>query len=660
MDRAEELETLKAGFRKRIDADLETIQHLFGDMANAVFVVFVDDTPDATHYAIDTAIEENGQFMDGMGIRVRTKNAPESLTRDLPQRLTFSDLLRVVQKYKDEFVIQLATALQLSADLLIKPKYRRAVIMGRDIPARVDYPPILDDSNPLHEIGSLLRTAINSLEHHNSAAYDVEELTAWHFRWPGDAAPARVVEWALPAYKKLLNPENAAAIQERVANGSLPPTCGGRVDGVLIWITPNIAAHLYLAEQEAIASARKPTFPVSINNPARASLEMLGAPEWQWRKENGKIKYRTTESDIAANAINFEIVWPSRKRPAQLKFQFPNGDNLPLAVLQGILANEEEDGLRDWLTLFKMAGEQGGSGQFTWSATEHAKIAGYDARRQRRQTELSKEEIARNTVERLWRLKRTEIRLTEKQPDGTTRWVRIGDGGLIDIPAGIDDKHGATAAALVKINPAIYAGAQMRGPGKGTHFTPFPDEMLRLPGPSLRLYTNLMVYMADKRDRLEEVVFDARALLDLAGVDPAGRKARKLAALNNILLDLRKTGWEFHEGTGAGGEPVYKPTAPTWWQDRALHGVTPEQNRLLPGTPKTGAELLEWRNRHGLSQHGAALALAAQAPQEAERIKKAIQRAEGRPSAMLPRSLLEMPWHAGTKHEESGSSRDKK
>ena len=45
---------------------------------------------------------------------------------------------------------------------------------------------------------------------------------------------------------------------------------------------------------------------------------------------------------------------------------------------------------------------------------------------------------------------------------------------------------------------------------------------------------------------------------------------------------------------------ILKP--PTWWRDQVLFSVPPSPRLTTVGTPRTGAELKEWRKLHKLSQ----------------------------------------------------------
>ena len=89
-----------------------------------------------------------------------------------------------------------------------------------------------------------------------------------------------------------------------------------------------------------------------------------------------------------------------------------------------------------------MAGEQGATGAIRWTWADHKARTPYA-----RRITLGKAagaDLAAATVHRLWQLKRAEIRLYAARalPDGSTPWVRVGPGGLLDIPAGIRDPAG--------------------------------------------------------------------------------------------------------------------------------------------------------------------------------------------------------------------------
>ena len=107
-------------------------------------------------------------------------------------------------------------------------------------------------------------------------------------------------------------------------------------------------------------------------------------------------------------------------------------------------------------------------------------------------------------------------------------------------------------------------------------------------------------------------------------------------ALERALERLREIGsiasWQWDAGaerTAAGHVTVH---APAWASDRLLRGVTPTE-KPPAAVLLTGAELLAWRTKHGLTQR-----------QAAERLKvglRSVERAEAAPDKRLGRALLE-------------------
>jgi hypothetical protein len=424
--------------------------------------------------------------------------------------------------------------------------------------------------------------------------------------WPPEVSPEEVAV----ALERTKDPEAAEVgrmLREGlfyVADGRLtsrpshpdkPPLAGARARAVASW--PVDACALVVAcEREVRDDARRKTVPIPSSREAAAALAVISqGPKGPW------------EQMQRTDGGSFELVWAGERRSYQLALHFGTPD-FDVCIIKGILDELQEDGLRDWLLLHRMAAEQGRKGSFVWRWNEHRDRSAY-ARRVA-QDNVSDRSAAEAVTARLWRLKSAEIRAYRAGHGGREGWVRLGPFGLLDIPAGI--RNGTfLESAMLAINPVLYEGA--RHDSAAPHFALLPEEALLLDGKRLRLATMATLAMRYARDEGCVVRRKARTLwedLNAGGGVPAAKYwPRTEGILHRALDELGRIGvlggWEREAGP-YGPEVLYTLRAPAWLRDQLVHGVTPELGPSKAKLPHTGTELVAWRKERSWSQAQAA------------------------------------------------------
>lgn len=463
------------------------------------------------------------------------------------------------------------------------------------------------------------------------AGWDAQGKEAGYY-WPPEVAPEDVAV-ALERTKNRDAAEMARMLREGifyVANGRLNarseyegkfPAVGAHARAVARW--PVDACALIVAcEREVRDDARRKIVPIPSTREAAAALAVISqGPNGPW-------------DQMQRTGGTYELVWAGERRSYQLALQFGTSD-FDVCIIKGILDELQEDGLRDWLLLHRMAAEQGRKGNFVWRWREHRDRSAYA--RRIAQDNVSDREAAEAVTGRLWRLKSAEIRAYRTGHGAREGWVRLGPFGLLDIPAGI--RNGTfLESAMLAINPVLYEGARHDSPAP--HFALLPDEALLLDGKRLRLATMAALAMRYARDEGCLVRRKARTLwedLNAGGGAPAAKYwPRTEGILHRALDELGRIGvlggWEREPGP-YGPEVMYTLRAPAWLRDQLLHGVAPELGPSKAKLPHTGAELVAWRKERGWSQAKAAVELGL--------VLKTLQRAELGAAKPLGRTVSE-------------------
>lgn len=269
--------------------------------------------------------------------------------------------------------------------------------------------------------------------------------------------------------------------------------------------------------------------------------------------------------------VFLRVAWGGRYAlPVQLSLSFM-GDPA-VEVVRAVLNELRDDGLRDWLTLHRMAAEQGRSGRFVWTWEEHKRATAYDARI--RYGNVTDREARNAVMSRLWALNGAALWLERENDAGTIERVLVGEEAFLTIVAERDDAGGDVEAAQIRINPVLYEGAHREA--KNKHFVPIPEAVLRLDGPALRLAAMLAFEVRWARDQSGVVELSESSLHLLAGTYGDGHPDRQelthaRRTLHNALanaLDALGSGASFDYADGPTGKR-YTIRPPQWMARRA-------------------------------------------------------------------------------------------
>lgn len=345
--------------------------------------------------------------------------------------------------------------------------------------------------------------------------------------------------------------------------------------------------------------------------------------------------------------------WAGRMMPFQLALSL-NVDDVTGVVLGAVLEKLSEDGLRDILAAIAMADEQGRTGEFRWTWERHREIAEYDTRVREGwkfhdesglAVRATDDALRLACIGRLWQFTRAELfeeieAVLSKRPVGDGPFLRIT---AIGDPSGLKP-DGDFSVALMALNRVLYAGAHHNA-SKPYH-TGIPRGVFSLRGRSLRLAVFLCLAERTKRDKGMAVTLSESTLMRYAGVRGDGRPSRQhiadarrelqrhLDAVNAVMGDGASGTWR----EGASGERMYDHTPARWRVERDLLGAAPDRPAPRLNVPRTGADLVLWRERRKLSQREAAEVLGVS--------RRTITSAEVNAAGVLPRSFRDVDWNA--------------
>ncbi len=376
---------------------------------------------------------------------------------------------------------------------------------------------------------------------------------------------------------------------------------------------------------------------------ARAATYALtrGGKRSAWNHEEAErkklpLKLKLGEGDRPGETRAFlRVVWGRRYTvPVQFSLSFMGTPTATLIL--AVLTELSEDGLRDWLTLHRMAARQGRVGHFTWTWAEHKQATAYEARI--RHSSVSEDDARDAVMRRLWSLHGADLWVEGKDEAGELVRQRVGEQGLISIDA-TRHRGDNIEAAMIRINPALYASA--RHDAEEKHFTPIPEAVLRLNGPALRLGAMLAFEFRWARDAGANVEIEESELFLLAGIHRDGRPQHgELTHARRTLQNVLATTLEAL-GNGASFECFDEPAGrryvirpPNWLKDALVHGVPPVLPEACPSSlPRTGEQLVEWRKKKEWSQERVAKRLGVSII--------TVKRAEARPKETLPAKMLQ-------------------
>lgn len=365
--------------------------------------------------------------------------------------------------------------------------------------------------------------------------------------------------------------------------------------------------------------------------------------------------------DIMARAESFAPMAPTTVRGGyRVRWDGrPSGEQLSLAfalrapsetVFREILRAMRFEGLRDYVILHRIAGEQGRTGRFRWTWEAHKRATLHDARV--RNSTMTDDEARAEVTERIWRLAGAELHA--EVYDGDRRaWRVVGDAPLVSVVGGVE--HGRDLEALyLSLNPALYEGAGHEG---RRYFTQLPEAVLQLPALPFALGVMLAFrwrYERDDGGAVEIGTDELHALMDDARAR-VGNRAAAAKTLRNTLAAVTRAMGEGCAAVDLGGDR-WRITPPRAWVDAVVHEALPAMSAAVPRAralaapaappPRTGAELAAWRAARGLSQTAAASALGVS--------PRTVKYAESDPAGVLGRAFSGAPWGAVAPVEGGG------
>ncbi len=532
-------------------------------------------------------------------------------------RGTIGEALKLIETNREELEVTVATQI-LDLLPLVPPRFQAATVARESLyqgwplfnEAEANDPPVLPLMSTLEALRALVPLRAGELPSSGAGIDDI---------WPAQVAINDVLDWVSKTPTSNATVKRFSEEDEIYAFGHLAM----RPD------FPAIGA-LYAAYQAVDRDRRRPVIRHAATKAGRAALSVLAAGAGS---HNTAHPWRVEDFTLAGGTA--ELVWDGRRTPVQLRLELDDA-RLDYLAVRGILEELHEDGLRDWLVLHRMAGEQGSTGLLSWTWDDHKAHTPYA-----RRVNLGKQTdavLAEETMRRLWQLKRAEIRLYHPHllANGSRPWVRVGPGGLIDIPAGIKAPAGRDELVVIKINPEIYEGARRKT--EAPHFMLLGENAVGLPGGALRLLSLLACDWQYAR-KAEGITREASTLWGYAAIRDGRRTPRKRwpeaeRTLERLLDELgahnHLKAWQRGGGEGAAREYHLEP--PQWWTDQVILDVPPDFGTSRAGLPKTGAELRQWRERRGWSLDTAA--------GWAHVGRSTIQRAEAAPTKPLSPRLL--------------------
>jgi hypothetical protein len=606
---------LRAVVGERLDAVLATLRAEVASYPDALLAMPAGmDGERSPHDAI-RASREAGRPYDGL------LQGRYALTGDRPY--TLADGLELVERARAEVVAEVVAEIQRCAAELVEPKLLPAVLARADVAARWPWP---------------------------EWALVLDLLTTGY--WPGAAAPLEVARWAREglnaAAKRLGEPDRPG--DELVADaedGRLPRTWTARaftlppptVDdlGRVTFAAPTVdepplrypaagLALLYLAERDVEAGLRRPAMAIDAGKHHNWLLS-----GWRDMPRDG-VRHRAAGGSAVEMDGRVELMLPGTATQLALPIPMEGLSATAIALLREIRGAK---GLRHWCALQRLLSVEGGRrGWVRWTLDEHLEAMGYHAST-RADPERRAEAAAEVEV-----LTKLELVVYDKANTARHRAPLLTVGNRFERIAA---SKWALEGMELRINELLYGGVRTTSGELGTNWMPVPVELAKLDHVRNPYAHALGMLLAI---RLRWDIGDGRALrvtggklLELAGIRYTDRRAadawsklkRTLDALVGVeLLTYR---WDAEPWTL---DTLCRISPAGWLMDRMGRGLVPVE-RPPAVIPRTGAELLEWREGRGWSQRAAAKRLGVS--------QQALSKAEAKPLGVLGPGLVEALKH---------------
>lgn len=585
------MESLPSHLEQRLERALAKLRDEYGQYPGLVLLSGWDSTQ-GPGGGRDTFREECDAWREAgfewrMPGSVLAKEWPAELP---PLPLTVGAALGMVEERVEAMAAQIARDIEESAKAIVKPEYLEAVL------GRIE---LLADGWPWRAHGKRDGwTALDALFHEPSEGRAVAalssspmETTRWR-RWPSEAAPAKVVRWSRDALDKLSDGQWSKEDEWSLAEQGYPLGFGWSDDaGESIYLPAEGRALLYLAEQDVRAGQHRTGMAIDAS---RAHHALLSG--WRDLPKTGGIPV-TTEP-------GHQVTLKMPGNAVQLSLNLAGEEALHEQVIHALRQWRGVEGLRNWAVLQRLLSVEGGRrGWFRWTLDSHMAGLGYSDRQRRDPAVCAAVALE---VELL-----TKLEISETDSAGKERLRRP-----VLLVGGRFEKLRKSAWRLdgleLQINPMLYSGVRNMETGKlGSNYLWAPLEVGQLNArrwaPALVLGLLLPIRfrwaMGEGRD---ELVLTGKSLLRAAAITLDSRKAHR--AWSRLESNLDKLveigslgGWEWYSGEERtlAGRCRMRPAA--WAIDRYQRGILPLETPPAD-MPETGAELREWRRRHGLGQ----------------------------------------------------------
>lgn len=568
---------------------------------------------------------------------------PRSAT--IPINLPTDHVFKLLQEAIPQLSQQMASEIELTADIVVDPRLRNAVLARNSITARWPRP----DGNLAAD---LLETLVFQLappneqpRYHQILTEDGPILTRY---WPAEVAVLDVASWAGPALnQRSITPIGDLLIQE--ARKGLGLDDWIHLNGVRIPVLG--IALLYLSEREVLEGARKPAIAVDAS---RIHHNLIGGmqswPRDQERHKGAEIDARFTHDRIQRVELFAE------GNPIQLQLPWPDS-GLHDTAIEALRTLRGAKGLRHWTVLQRLFSVEGGRrGWVRWILDEHLEAMGYDER------QIRDPKVRQDVATEIEALASLELAVygEENQIRSRAPLLLVGNRHerLVNSQWRLDGME-------LRVNDLLYRGVRNVTGEMGRNWISAPTELARLDhtqhpyvhGMGLILSIRMRWRLGDGFDHL---LIKGRNLLGMAGIPfNVQRPGRTWNALQRTLDTLCEIGmierYQWVEGNPWDLDGTCQIFASNWVLDRTVWGILPEE-KMTTDLPKTGKELKIWREANGWSQRelarriGVTQAALSQAEAQPDRILGS--RLQDRLQAPSEPALLEISLTEDTEEED--------
>jgi hypothetical protein len=271
-----------------------------------------------------------------------------------------------------------------------------------------------------------------------------------------------------------------------------------------------------------------------------------------------------------------------------------------LADLERVWSELASDGLRDLLTLYRLADQEGRGENLIWTAREHIKGTLYEPRAKR----LGYGPVEAAITARLQLL----ATLGVEWPDVKTL---PSVNSVLTLVTGV-----RTGKHLLTLHPAL---SLQRG-GAVQRYARMPEVILVLPTAAMLLGVDIVAHFHHQAPKMDSarpcVRLRAGTLWTWARLRAGALTESRRWPDTHQVLERHLSVLQSHHVIGAfkhvgpmSPEARYVIEPPPWWCAVVLHKTAKPNTVSLAGTPRQGGGLRDWRKARGLTQRGTAVLL---------------------------------------------------